>query len=156
MIVTDKRLEFAMNVDSIARIFQGSQLMHKIILLVRQLRRIALFKVSTRTVVISLMLLGLWMATIELDFPPSISVNDKLIHAVVFFGFALLLDLASSRHPFWLWKGFPLLMYGLFVELLQYFTPFRSFSLLDILADFSGILLYFIVKVLIIHFDTHE
>ncbi len=130
--------------------------MHRIILLVRQLRRIALFKVSTRVVVITLMLLGLWVATIELEFPPSFSVNDKIIHAAVFFGFALLADLASSRHPFWLWKGLPLLMYGLLVELLQYFTPFRSFSMLDILADFSGVLLYFTVKMTIIYFDTHE
>lgn len=127
--------------------------MHRLILLVRQLRRIALFKVSARAVVITLMILGLWVATTKLDFETSFNISDKFIHVVVFFGFAMLLDLSSSRHPFWLWKGLPLLTYGIFVEVLQYFTPFRSFSFLDILADFAGIMLYFFIKMSLIHFD---
>ena len=130
--------------------------MHRLILLVRQLRRIALFKVSTRAVVITLMILGLWVATTKLDIETSFAISDKIIHVVVFFGFAMLLDLASSRHPFWLWKGLPLLAYGVFVEVLQYFTPFRSFSVLDILADFSGIMLYFLLKIALIHFDKNQ
>ena len=130
--------------------------MHRLILLVRQLRRIALFKVSTRAVVITLMVLGLWVATTKLDFETSFTISDKIIHVVVFFGFAMLLDLASSRHPFWLWKGLPLLGYGIFVEVLQYFTPFRSFSVLDMLADFAGIMLYFIIKMSLIHFDKNQ
>ena len=124
--------------------------MHKLILLVRQLRRVAFFKVSTRTLVIFLMIAGAWVATRTLDFPETIELNDKVIHAVVFFGFALLMDLAISRHPFWLWKGLPLLIYGAMIEIMQYFSPERSFSLLDWLADFSGILLYFIIKLLLL------
>jgi len=124
--------------------------MHKLILLVRQLRRVAFFKVSTRTLVIFLMIAGAWVATRTLDFPETIELNDKVIHAVVFFGFALLMDLAISRHPFWLWKGLPLLIYGAIIEIMQYFSPERSFSLLDWLADFSGILLYFIIKLLLL------
>jgi len=130
--------------------------MHKIILLVRQLRRIALFKVSTRAVVITLMILGLWVATSKLEFDTSFNISDKIIHAVVFFGFAMLLDLSSSRHPFWLWKGLPLLAYGVFVEVLQYFTPYRSFSVLDMVADFSGIMLYFLLKMALIQFDKNQ
>ena len=120
--------------------------MEKLVLLVRQLRRIALFKVSTRVVVVTLMLLGIWVATQKLEFPPDVNVNDKLIHIVVFFGFAVLVDLSSSRKPFWLWKGLPLLGYGVVVEVLQYFTLFRSFSIMDMVADFAGILIYFLLK----------
>ncbi len=127
--------------------------MHNLITLVRHLRRIAAFKVSTRAVVITLMILGVWVATVKLDFPPDLSVNDKLIHAVVFFGFALLMDLATSRNPFWLWKGLPLLIYGGGIEIAQYFTEFRSFSIADWFADFAGILLYYIVKSAIVFFD---
>jgi hypothetical protein len=130
--------------------------MHRLILLVRQLRRIALFKISTRAVVITLMILGLWVATTKLDFESSLNISDKFIHVVVFFGFAMLLDLSSSRHPFWLWKGLPLLAYGVFVEVLQYFTPFRSFSVLDMVADFSGIMMYFLLKMALIHFDKNQ
>ena len=79
------------------------------------------------------------------------SVNDKVIHAVVFFGFAVLADLASSRKPFWLWKGLPILMYGVGIEVLQAFTPFRSFSIMDMIADFSGILIYFLLKLVVLY-----
>lgn len=120
--------------------------MESLIQFARQLRRIALFKVSVRTVVVVLMLLGAWVATTKLDFPEVYSINDKVIHVVVFFGFAVLMDLAISRKPFWLWKGLPLVGYGVAIEVLQYFTPFRSFSLMDMLADFIGVLLYFLLK----------
>ncbi len=93
------------------------------------------------------------MATRTLDFPEAFEVNDKVKHLVVFFGFALLMDLAISRHPFWLWKGLPLLIYGIIKEVMQYFSPDRSFSLLDWFADFSGIFLYFIVKHILIWMD---
>lgn len=125
--------------------------MQQLVLLVRQLRRIALFKVSTRMVVVTLMLLGIWVATKKLDFPQGVNVNDKLIHAVVFFGFALLVDLASSRKPFWLWKGLPLLAYGVGIEVMQYFTPFRSFSIADMIADFAGILIYYLLKLVVLY-----
>lgn len=125
--------------------------MKQLVLLVRQLRRIAAFKVSTSAVVIILMLLGIWVATKKLDFPSDVNVNDKLIHVVVFFGFAVLVDLASSRKPFWLWKGLPLLVYGIGVEVMQYFTPFRSFSITDMIADFVGILIYFLLKIAVIY-----
>ena len=125
--------------------------MEKLVLLVRQLRRIALFKVSTRMVVVTLMVLGVWVATKKLDFPPDVNVNDKLIHIIVFFGFAVLVDLSSSRKPFWLWKGLPLLGYGVGIEVMQYFTPFRSFSIMDMVADFAGILIYFCLKASVLY-----
>jgi len=128
--------------------------MHKLILLVRQLRRISFFKVSTRTLVVLLMVAGAWVATRTLDFPETIELNDKVIHIIVFFGFAVLIDLAISRHPFWLWKGLPLLIYGAIIEVMQYFSPDRSFSLLDWLADFTGILLYFLIKVVFVWMDS--
>ncbi len=128
--------------------------MHKLILWVRQLRSIPFFKVSTRTVVIILMVAGAWVATQTLEFPEAIDINDYLKHFIVFFGFAVLMDLATSRHPFWLWKGLPLLIYGAIIEIMQYFSPERSFSILDWLADFSGILLYFILKVVLVWLDS--
>jgi len=128
--------------------------MHKLILLVRQLRRISFFKVGTRTLVVLLMVAGAWVATRTLDFPETIELNDKVIHIIVFFGFAVLIDLAISRHPFWLWKGLPLLIYGAIIEVMQYFSPDRSFSLLDWLADFTGILLYFLIKVVFVWMDS--
>ena len=129
-------------------------LMHELIFLVRQLRRLALFKISIRVLVVILMIVGSWVATISLEFPEAVDINDYLKHAIVFFGFSVLMDLATSRHPFWLWKGLPLLTYGLIIEVMQYYSPVRTFSLLDWLADFSGILLYFIIKILLLKLES--
>jgi len=129
-------------------------MMHKLILWVRQLRRIPVFKVSTRSVVVILMVAGAWVATRTSGLPEGFELNDKIMHMVVFFGFALLMDLSISRHPFWLWKGLPLLIYGAMIEIMQYFSPDRSFSLLDWVADISGILLYFIIKIILIWMDS--
>ena len=127
--------------------------MHHWITFVRHLRHIAAFEISTRALVILLMVLGAWVATRNLEFPEIFSVSDKVIHAFVFFGFAVLMDLAIDRHPFWLWKGLPLLIYGAVIEILQYFSPDRTCSFLDWLADFSGIFLYYLLKISIVWWD---
>ena len=103
-----------------------------------------------------LTVLGTWVATKELDFPPSMELNDKLIHIVVFFGFAFLMDLAIAYHPFWLWKGLPLLMYGLIIEIMQYYSPGRTFSLFDLFADFLGIMLFFAAKMLVVWLASND
>jgi len=95
------------------------------------------------------MLLGAKVATIPLNFPESLQFNDKFIHIIVFFGFALIIDGVTSREPFWLWKGLPLVVYGLGIEVLQYFSPDRSFSVLDGLADALGVLFYWLAKQLV-------
>ena len=127
-----------------------------LILFVRSLRGITLFKYSIRFLVVFLMLAGAWVATRELDIPPEYELNDKLIHIFVFFGFAFLIDLSTSRKPFWFWKGVPLLTYGACIEIMQYYTPERSFSVLDWVADFCGILLYFIAKRIFIWIAQNE
>ena len=113
---------------------------------IRGLRRIKPFRYSVFVFMILLMLLGVKVATMPLEFPEGFQLNDKLIHVVVFFGFAAIIDLVTSREPFWLWKGLPLILYGFGIEVLQYFSPDRSFSLLDGLADAAGVLLYWFGK----------
>ncbi|MEE9327137.1 MAG: VanZ family protein [Cocleimonas sp.] len=130
--------------------------MFHIVSWVRELRRVQWFSVSIKLLVISLMLLGVWVATRKLDFPPGVKINDKVIHVFVFFCFALLMDLTSSRKPFWLWKGLPLLSYGLLIEVFQFFTPNRNFSLLDLFADFFGIFLYTFLKYLLYLFVVNR
>lgn len=75
---------------------------------------------------------------------------DKLLHAGALFGFALLLDLATTR-SFWRWQVPILLCYGGFIEIVQGFTSWRSASLADFAADAAGILLYWVVWRLALH-----
>lgn len=123
--------------------------MHKIILKIRELRNQGTFKVSTRLIIIFLMSLGLYVGTMPLTSPTLDGLNDKLIHMFVFFCFAMLMDLATSRKPSWLWKGLPLLLYGVLIEVLQSMTPYRGFEIADMIANMSGVFMYFSSKMMI-------
>jgi VanZ family protein len=68
--------------------------------------------------------------------------NDKLEHAAAFFTLAFLLDFAWPRRAWDRSKWLPLLGYGLLIEIVQFFIPFREFSLWDLAADALGLLLY--------------
>lgn len=113
---------------------------------VRRLRRVKPIKYTVLVFLLLLMLAGVRVATIPMVFPESVQLNDKFVHLVVFFGFAFLADLVTARRPFRFWKALPLIMYGFGIEVLQYFSPDRSFSLLDGLADVAGVLLYWSFK----------
>ena len=132
------------------------ELIRRSIVWVRYLRRIKAVKYSVFAFLLMLMLLGVKVATIPLNFPESLQLNDKFIHAVVFFGFAFIIDVVTSREPFWLWKGLPLIVYGFGIEVLQYFSPDRSFSLLDGLADVVGVLLYWLAKQLLYMYEQRR
>jgi len=75
--------------------------------------------------------------------PPAATadVNDKLAHALSFLMLGLLAQQAFPRlrtdWSLYTW----LLVYGLGIELIQFFIPERSFSLLDLAADAAGLLM---------------
>lgn len=76
--------------------------------------------------------------------PPEItlSVSDKFNHLLAFYTLAILTDQALVKSRFIPWPALWLLAYGLFIECLQYFLPWREFSLLDLLTDAIGLALY--------------
>jgi len=130
--------------------------MQQLYYLFGELRKVYLFRLCIQLIVIVLMILGTWVATKTLSFPPGVSINDKAIHIIVFFGFSVLMDVSIIKSPFWLWKGLPLLAYGLFIEVLQYFTPFRMFSLADVIADLFGVLIYIMMRQLFMRKMKHK
>ena len=72
---------------------------------------------------------------------------DKTNHLLAFFVLAALYDNCyHSVNPSYL-KYFALLMFGVLIEVLQSFTGYRFFSLLDILADALGLLLFYPFRV---------
>ena len=131
-------------------------LVHRLIVWVRYLRRIKTVKYSFFALLLLLMVAGIKVATMPLEFPESLQLNDKVVHLIVFFGFAVLVDLVSSREPFWFWKAMPLIIYGIGIEVLQYFSPDRSFSMFDALADVAGVLLYWLCKRVLQHLDERS
>lgn len=118
---------------------------HQIVLFLQILIKQAWFVTLVRILLLILLIAGAWVATREIDFSGDFSINDKLIHIVVFAGYAVLADLSYKSRSFWLSKGLPLLVYGLCIEIMQYYAPDRSMSLWDWMADFAGILLYYLM-----------
>jgi VanZ family protein len=90
---------------------------------------------------VSLMLIT-FLATIELDLPAITSVDDKFGHILAFLYLAFLIDYSFPASSFNLSKIFPLLVYGVLIEVIQYYLPHRMFSFLDMLADGGGLVIY--------------
>lgn len=87
-------------------------------------------------------LVAMYFATTPASIVSSLNISDKVQHALAFCVLALLLDFSFPSHRFGFAKIATLLAYGLFIEVVQYFIPYRSFSLYDWLADGVGIALY--------------
>ncbi|MFK5892627.1 MAG: VanZ family protein [Pseudomonadota bacterium] len=76
---------------------------------------------------------------------PDDSLNtgfDKLNHFLAFFLLAIFFDLSFPDKAHMSFIFLPLFIYAVLIECVQYFLPFRSFSLLDITADLAAVLFY--------------
>lgn len=73
-------------------------------------------------------------------------VSDKLNHMAAFLVLAALLDFSLPRVEFTVAKAGALLGYGLLIEIVQYFLPFRQFSLLDLAVDALGLAAYALLR----------
>ena len=77
-------------------------------------------------------------------------INDKILHSLTFLILAIISDHAFATTVFNWKKALWLMFYGVAIEVLQHYIPGREFSLLDMLADASGLLIYFILTKTII------
>jgi len=77
--------------------------------------------------------------------------NDKLLHAVGFFVMAILSHLAHPKASPWC-LVVALSLFGIGIEIVQGFLPYRDFSFLDWFADILGLLLYFFGLIRIISY----
>lgn len=76
-------------------------------------------------------------------------INDKFAHASAFFVLGLLVDWSNPRSGYGLYKIGPLMGYGLLIEFVQSYLPYRTASMMDLIADATGLLLYGVVLLLI-------
>ena len=84
-----------------------------------------------------------FLSTTPIDYHViSFDFVDKLEHLGAFLTLAFLVDFAFPASPWNRQKFFLLLSYGLLLEIVQYFIPFRQFSLWDLTADALGLLSY--------------
>ena len=85
------------------------------------------------------------LATAPLEAVSFVGLGDKVLHAGAFLVLAGLLDFSFPATRFGGRKVAALLAYGIGIEVVQHFVPYRSFSLLDWLADAGGVVLYVVV-----------
>ena len=88
------------------------------------------------------LVMTMYLATAQQE--PSVidNLNDKVNHVLAFYVLAFLADYSAPKLRFNLSKGLTILGYGLLIEVIQYFLPYRQFSLLDLAADGIGIAAY--------------
>lgn len=106
--------------------YQGSMLPRNVIYLFR-------FTLSATMAVIFI----LSVVRIEQALPGGLS--DKFYHSLAFFVLGVLSALSFPEPGFSYKKCLLLFSYGVLIEVVQYFLPYRSFSFGDMVADAVGI-----------------
>lgn len=101
---------------------------------------IIVFRISLTAAVTGILIL----ATTPMEYPVVSGINDKLNHIFSFFVLSLLADFSFSENKFFVGIFLPLMGYGMAIEIIQHFLPYRMFSLFDVAADALGIVLYWI------------
>lgn len=86
-----------------------------------------------------------WLAFASLPIRPAQWATDKVNHGIAFFVLAFCIDNAFPRVRFLLVKVWPLVAYGVAIEVVQRFVS-RDPSLLDLLADGVGIMAYWCLR----------
>jgi VanZ family protein len=86
-----------------------------------------------------------YLSMIPQEFLPSgINIWDKFSHFIAFAALAMSAALGWPKRDFFRSVLIPLLIFGVLIEIIQYFIPGREFSLLDMLADAVGIIIVWI------------
>ena len=75
----------------------------------------------------------------HLEVEPSVNLNDKLLHFSCFLYLTIISWLSRIIYKE-LWLYVIVLGYGILIEIVQIYIPYRSFEFLDIFADFIGVL----------------
>ena len=80
-----------------------------------------------------------FLATTETSSSLQSPIDDKLLHFLCFAYLTIIFKFAQFiDQDFWLYVI--VLAYGILIEIVQIYLPYRSFEFLDIFADFMGIL----------------
>ncbi len=69
-------------------------------------------------------------------------LGDKFNHFMAFFILSLLLNRSSSSYEKRSRNVIALILFGIFIEIVQYFVAYRSASIYDIFADILGIIAF--------------
>ena len=94
--------------------------------------------VACRLLLVTAGIVILYLATTSSVIPVVEDINGKAEHGIAFYALALFADFSFPQNGFGPAKSLPLPGYVLVIEIIQYFLPYRSFSLLDLGAGATG------------------
>lgn len=90
------------------------------------------------------------ISVIPIEASLGLSFSDKIFHFLIYGILSVTATnvflLKKKRHPHFLSLAYAFL-FGLFIELVQSFLPYRSFELVDIAANFLGGILGCLIKI---------
>jgi VanZ family protein len=86
----------------------------------------------------------LYFSTTDNPGPIVAATNDKVQHILAFGAMSLLSDFSFPRARFGWAKFLALVGFGVLIEFIQYFLPWREASFFDVVADSVGIVAYWI------------
>ena len=94
---------------------------------------------SSRVILgISIVLISI-LSVQEIEIQSSFNFSDKFLHFSCFLYLTIISWLSRIIYKE-LWLYVIVLAYGILIEIVQIYIPYRSFEFLDIFADFLGIL----------------
>ena len=98
-----------------------------------------IIRLSSRVVLgISVLFISI-LSVQEINIESTINLNDKFLHFGCFAYLTVIFWLSRIiNKEFWVYAI--VLGYGILIEIIQIYLPYRSFEFLDIFADFLGIL----------------
>jgi len=95
-----------------------------------------------------------YLAFTPLAIPVAENLWDKGNHIFAFF---ILASIADFSYDYRLFRvSIILFIYGFFIEAVQYFIPFREFSLLDLIANSFGIGMFVVLRYFFFFFYKSE
>lgn len=109
------------------------------------MKHLSLFKhqpVFFKTALVIALTIISYLSVIKIEQPLPGHLSDKFYHGLAFYALAFLSDYAFPKTGFNAQKYIPLSAYGFFIEVIQFFLPYRSFSLADMIADVAGLAIY--------------
>lgn len=80
---------------------------------------------------------------------PEIFAADKIIHLIAYFALMLSVDFSFRTGHAFIWKGLTVIFYSAMMEVGQSYVPGRESSMLDIIANIAGVLLYLLCAALL-------
>jgi VanZ family protein len=94
-----------------------------------------------RVLFVAALLFTFYKATAPCLVEPQPPYKDKVLHAFAFFMLYLLAEQAFPEHRHFGRKVLFLVAFGVVIELVQFFLPWRSAEMMDVVADCAGIAL---------------